>query len=74
MTIFGLLMVAVGLGAVFYQLRRGNLLDRTWRAYTTREGSPKLYLDPYCGRNCGVSFFALHAGSRRIEANAVVCR
>jgi hypothetical protein len=42
-TFVGLLMVALMLGGVFYQLVSGKVLSRNWRPFTSRAERPVLY-------------------------------
>ena len=42
-TLFGLLMVALMLGGVLYQLVSGKVLGRDWKPYTTRDEHPVMY-------------------------------
>jgi hypothetical protein len=51
-TLLGLLMAALMLGGIFYQLVTGKLLDRDWRPYTSRRESPVMYWNyiSNCGR------------------------
>jgi hypothetical protein len=50
-TLLGLLMAALMLGGVLYQLVTGKLLVRDWRPYTSLRESPVMYWNYI--RNCG---------------------
>jgi hypothetical protein len=41
--VVGLVIGSILIGRLAYQLRKGKLYDRRWRAYTNRQENPQLY-------------------------------